>query len=190
MVKGGQGEGQWEMERHGYRAGEDKREGMEGSCTSGGGPMTESSTGSSTSPLSSPSSVRMVSTAKKYLRGPQTHEVSRHSHHEPVPLQTWLPMLQPVALPCLLSLQARWNGSPQQDVLTSKPTSPLADRGAATPITPNCQSSCRAASVWFTLLQGSPHDEIKLRASQHEDTQEGGDSTIHHRRKSVFQCRG
>lgn len=43
--------------------------GMEGSCTSGGGPMTESRTGSSTSPLSSPSSVRMVSTAKKYLRG-------------------------------------------------------------------------------------------------------------------------
>lgn len=46
------------------------RGGMEGSRTSGGGPMTESSTGSSTSPLSSPSSVRMVSTAKKYLRGP------------------------------------------------------------------------------------------------------------------------
>lgn len=40
-----------------------------GHCTSGGGPMTESTTGSSTSPLSSPSSVRTVSTAKKYLGG-------------------------------------------------------------------------------------------------------------------------
>lgn len=40
----------------------------DGGHTSEGGPMTESRTGSSTSPLSSPSSVRMVSTAKKYLQ--------------------------------------------------------------------------------------------------------------------------
>lgn len=40
--------------------------------TSGGGPMRESSTGSSTSPFRIPSTVRIASTAKKYLE---------HNHH-------------------------------------------------------------------------------------------------------------
>lgn len=68
----GLGLGKVEGEGKGWgNEGEEKRWGPP---TSGGGPMTESRTGSSTSPLSSPSSVRMVSTAKKYLGGGQGAE--------------------------------------------------------------------------------------------------------------------
>lgn len=90
--------------------------------------------------------------------------------------------------PCHVSPASRQDGMAVPSKMSSPAASPPHCQTGGLPHTsPHCQSSCRAASGCF-LLQCSPHDEIKLRASQHEDTKEGRDSTIHHRGKSVLQC--
>lgn len=152
--------------------------------------MTESRTGSSTSPFSSPSSVRIVSTAKKYLRGPQAEGVSGNDAHESHPTPNMAchtthpsPSMSPLPQP---PCKMQWV-FPARRVLISWPTSPVPAREAVMITTPHCQSFLGGSNQLVYPFQHPPHDEVKLGAGQHENTQEGGDGTVHHRGEGVLQ---
>lgn len=103
--------------------------------------MTESRTGSSTSPFSSPSSVRIVSTAKKYLRGPQAEGMIGNDPHESCPtpnMACHITHPSPAVSPQPPS-KTRWV-SPAKPILVSCSTSPLPAREAAMITSPHCQS--------------------------------------------------
>lgn len=149
--------------------------------------MTESRTGSSTSPFSSPSSVRIVSTAKKYLRGPQAEGVSGNDPHESCPTPNCLAHHTPQ--PCRLSPASIQDkvGVPSKTHPRQLLHIPTASQGGCHDHQPTLPKLLKGSKQLVYSLQHSPHDEVKLRASQHEDTQEGGDGTVHHRGKGVLQ---